>query len=73
MIIEKIIPTQTTFEKLEIGECFILDRNLDASIFLKVNGNNSRKNTVNLTRNMLIEISSDTTVFPVKATLSVTL
>ena len=72
MNIEKIIP-QTTFEKLEIGDCFMLSCNPDASIFLKVDSNNSRKNTVNLTTNVLIEASSGTVVFPVTATLTVEL
>lgn len=73
MTIEKIVPTCVRFEELEIGDCFMLSCNPDASVFLKVDGNNSRKNTVNLTTNMLIEASSGAIVFPVTATLSVEL
>lgn len=74
MTIEKFIPAQTTFEELEIGDCFMLNSyNPNASVFLKVDSNNSRINTVNLTTNMLIEASSSVIVFPVKATLTVEL
>ena len=51
----------------------MLNRDTDASIFLKVNSNNSSKNAVNLTKNMLTEISSNTVTFPVKAIVSVEL
>lgn len=75
MKIERIIPTHGVgFEKLKIGECFVLEYKTDAFIFLKVDSNNSRKNAVNLSNNLLIEVSSsDTVVFPIKATLSVEL
>ena len=73
MIIKKNIITCVRFEDLKIGNCFMLSRDTDASIFLKADGNNSRKNAVNLTRNLLVEISSDTVTFPVKAILSVEL
>ena len=73
MTIEKIIPIQTTFEELEVGDCFMLGCNPDASVFLKVDSNNSCKNAVNLTTNMLIEVSSSVIVFPVTATLTVEL
>ena len=69
MIIKKNLLTGVRFEELEIGNCFMLSSNADASVFLKVDGNNSRKNAVNLTRNLLVEVSSDTVTFPVKATL----
>ena len=49
----------------------MLSSNADDSVFLKVGGNNSCKNAVDLTKNMLAEVSSDTVVFPVKATLSI--
>ena len=71
MIIEKNLLTAIRFKKLEIGECFMLSSNADDSVFLKVGGNNSCKNAVDLTKNMLAEVSSDTVVFPVKATLSI--
>ena len=71
MIIEKNILTHVRFEELEIGIFFILSINADDSFFLKVGGNNSRKNAVDLTLNLLAEVSSDTVVFPVKATLSI--
>lgn len=71
MTIEKIVPTHVRFE--EIGDCFMLNCNPHASIFLKVNGTNSHKNTVNLTTNMLIEANSSLIVFPVTATLTVEL
>lgn len=71
MIIKKILPKYVAFEKLEVGECFVLTDNADASVFLKVHSNNSRKNAVNLTNNILIEISSNTAVISVKATLTV--
>lgn len=73
MIIKKNIFIQTTFEELKIGDCFKLNRDTDASIFLKVNSNNSSKNAVNLTKNMLTEISSNTVTFPVKAILTIEL
>lgn len=74
MKIERNIPTYgIRFEKLKIGECFVLEYKTDASIFLKVDSNNSRKNTVNLSNNLLIEVSSDTVVFPIKATLSISI
>ena len=71
MIIEKNLLTHVRFEELEIGDCFILSSNTDDSVFLKVGGNNSCKNAVDLTLNLLAEVSSDTVVFPVKATLSI--
>ena len=71
MKIEKNLLISVRFEDLEIGDCFILSSNADDSVFLKVGGNNSRKNAVDLTHNMLAEVSSDTVVFPVKATLSI--
>lgn len=71
MIIEKNFLTRVRFEELEIGDCFMLSSNADDSVFLKVDGNNSSKNAVNLTRNLLNEVNSYTTVFPVKATLTV--
>jgi hypothetical protein len=72
MVIEKLIfPKCVSFSELETGRCFMLSCNADASVFLKVNSNNSRKNAVNLTTNMLIEISSNAAVFPIKATLSI--
>lgn len=71
MIIEKNLLTHVRFEELEIGDCFMLSSNANASVFLKVDGNNSRNNAVNLTRNLLVEVSSDTVAFPVKAILSV--
>ena len=70
MIIEKNLLTHVRFEELEIGNCFMLSGNADDSVFLKVGGNNSRKNAVDLTHNMLAEVSSDTVVFPVKAVVS---
>lgn len=73
MIIEKNLLTHVRFEELEIGDCFMLSSNANASVFLKVDGNNSRNNAVNLTRNLLVEVSSDTVAFPVKAILSVEL
>lgn len=73
MTIKKITPIQTTFEKLEIGDCFMLSCDTDASVFLKVNSNNSRKNAVNLTTNMLMETDYNVVVFPVTATLTVEL
>lgn len=69
MIIEKNLLTGVRFEEIEIGDCFMLSSNANASVFLKVDGNNSRNNAVNLTRNLLVEVSSDTVAFPVKATL----
>ena len=71
MIIEKNLLTGIRFKKLEIGECFMLSSNADDSVLLKVGGNNSCNNAVDLTKNMLAEVSSDTVVFPVKATLSI--
>lgn len=71
MIIKKNLLTCVRFEELEIGNCFMLSSNANASVFLKVDGNNSRKNAVNLTRNLLVEVSSDTVAFPVKATLCI--
>ena len=71
MIIEKNLLIGVRFKKLEIGDCFMLSSNADGSVFLKVGGNNSLKNAVDLTKNMLAEVSSDTVVFPVKATLSI--
>lgn len=68
MKIEKNLLTHVRFEELEIGNCFMLSSNADDSVFLKVGGN-SRKNAVELTHNMLAEVSSDTVVYPVKATL----
>lgn len=59
------------FEELEIGDCFMLSSNANASVFLKADSNNSSKNAVNLTRNLLVEVNSDTVVFPIKATLTV--
>lgn len=73
MKIEKNFLTCVRFEELKIGDCFILSSNTDDSVFLKVGGNNSRKNAVDLTLNMLAEVSSDTVVFPVKATLSISI
>lgn len=73
MIIEKNLLTRVRFEELEIGDCFILSSNADASVFLKVDSNNSHKNAVNLTRNLLSEVSSDTVAFPVKATLYISI
>lgn len=69
MIIEKNLLTHVKFEELEIGNCFMLSSNADDSVFLKVGGNDSRKNAVELTHNMLAEVNSDTVVYPVKATL----
>lgn len=43
MIIKRILPKYVAFEKLEVGECFVLTDNADASVFLKVHSNNSRK------------------------------
>lgn len=71
MIIEKNLLTGIRFKKLEIGDCFMLSSDANDSVFLKVDGNNSLKNAVDLTRNLLAEVSSDTVVFPVKATLSI--
>ena len=71
MIIEKNFLTRVRFEELEIGDCFMLSNNVDDSVFLKVGGNNSHKNAVDLTHNLLAEVSSDTVVYPVKATLSI--
>lgn len=71
MIIEKNFLTRVRFEELEIGDCFMLSSNADDFVFLKVDGNNSRKNAVNLTRNLLVEVSPDTAIFPVKAILSI--
>ena len=71
MIIEKNLLTGIRFKKLEIGDCFMLSSDANDSVFLKVAGNNSSKNAVDLTKNMLAEVSSDTVVFPVKATLSI--
>ena len=71
MIIEKNLLTHVRFEELKIGDCFILSSNADDSVFLKVGGNNSCKNAVDLTLNLLAEVSSDTVVYPVKATLSI--
>ena len=67
MKIEKNLLTHVRFEELKIGDCFILSGNTDDSVFLKVGGNNSRKNAVDLTLNLLAEVSSDTVVYPVKA------
>lgn len=69
MKIEKNLLTHVRFEELEIGNCFMLSSNADDSVFLKVGGNDSRKNAVELTHNMLAEVNSDTVVYPVKATL----
>lgn len=69
MIIEKNLLTGVRFEELEIGDCFMLSSDANASVFLKVDSNNSRKNAINLTRNLLVEVSSNTVAFPVKATL----
>lgn len=69
MKIEKNLLTHVKFEELEIGNCFMLSSNADDSVFLKVGGNDSRKNAVELTHNMLAEVNSDTVVYPVKATL----
>lgn len=71
MIIKKNLLTGVRFEELEIGDCFMLSSDANASVFLKVDGNNSRKNAVNLTRNLLVEVGSDTVAFPVKAILSI--
>ena len=71
MIIEKNFLTRVRFEELKIGDCFMLSSNADDSVFLKVGGNNSRKNAVDLTHNFLAEVSSDTVVYPVKAILTV--
>ena len=71
MKIEKNLLTHIGFEELEIGNCFMLSSNADDSVFLKVGGNNSRKNAVDLTLNLLAEVSPDTEVFPVKAILSI--
>ena len=73
MKIEKIIPTCVKFEDLKIGDCFMLSCDTDASVFLKVDGGNSRKNAVNLTTSVLIEVSSNVIVFPIDATLTVEL
>ena len=73
MIIEKNLLTGIRFKKLEIGGCFMLSSDANDYVFLKVDGNNSLKNAVDLTRNMLAEVSSDTVVFPVKAVVSVRL
>lgn len=73
MIIEKNLLTRVRFEELEIGDCFMLSSNASASVFLKVDGDNSRKNAVNLTRNLLVEVSPDTVTFPVKAILTIEL
>lgn len=69
MIIEKNLLRGAIFEELEIGDCFMLSSDADGSVFLKVGGNNSSKNAVDLTLNLLAEVNSDTVVFPVKATL----
>lgn len=71
MIIEKNLLTGAIFEELKIGDCFMLSIDTDACVFLKVDSNNSRKNAVNLTRNLLVEVSPDTVAFPVKATLHI--
>lgn len=71
MIIEKNLLKRVRFEELEIGDCFMLSSHANPSVFLKVDDNNACKNAVNLTCNWLVEVSSDTTVFPVKATLTV--
>ena len=71
MIIKKNLLTGVRFEELELGNRFMLSSNADASVFLKIDGNNSHKNAVNLTRNLLVEVSSNTVAFPVKATLCI--
>ncbi len=71
MTIEKILPDCIDFVMLEVGECFVMSNDTNASVFLKVNSDNSRKNAVNLTNNILVEISSNIAVIPVKATLTI--